>query len=111
MRFQHFQEKGKPVALKTAVYGVFKTPTEFLEEAVNLRHPFNLPISGDVDNVEAMAKVLQMGKLGTMRFRLEQLQKYGALASSLEKDEKHLHESMHEDLRSVMEPKRLLLFK
>ena len=111
VRFQHFQEKGKPDALKTAVYGVFRTPTEFLEEAVNLRHPFNLPISGDVDNIEAMAKVLQLGKLGTMRFRLKQLQKYRALAASLENEEKRLHETMHEDLKLVMESKRLLLFK
>ena len=111
VRFQHFQEKGKPDALKTAVYGVFRTPTEFLEEAVNLRHPFNLPISGDVDNAEAMAKVLQLGKLGTMRFRLKQLQKYRALASSLENEERCLHDAMHEDLKMVMESKRLLLFK
>ena len=111
VRFQHFQEKGKPVAMKTAVYGVFRTPEEFLSEALKLRHPFNVPISGDVDNVEAMAKVLKLGKLGTMRFRLKQVQKYRALASSLDADEKRLHESMPDDLKSVMGSKRLLLFK
>ena len=111
VRFQHFQEKGKPVAMKTAVYGVFRTLEEFLSKALKLRHPFNVPISCNVDNVEAMAKVLQLGKLGTMRFRLKQVQKYRALASSLDADEKRVHESMPNDLKSVMGSKRLLLFK
>jgi hypothetical protein len=111
VRFQHVQETGKPVAMKTAVFGVFRTPEEFLSEALKLRHPFNVPISGDVDNVEAMAKVLQLGKLGTMKFRLQQVQKYRALASSLDSAEKQLHENMADDLKLVMGSKRLLLFK
>ena len=109
--FQHIHQQGKPDAVKTGIYGVFRTPTEFLQEAMGLRHPFNLPVSGDVDNIEAMAKVLQLGKLGTMKFRLQQVKKYRDLAAVLEVDEKKLHNEMHPDLQVVMSSKRLLLFK
>ena len=111
VRFQHIHERGCPDALKTAVYGVFRTPQEFLNEALGLRHPFNLPVSGDGDNIETIAKVLQLGKLGTMKFRLQQVQKYRALASELAGEEKLLHDNMHPDLQSVMRQKRILLFK
>ena len=111
VRFQHIHERGSPDAKKTAEYGVFRTPQEFLQEALQLRHPFNLPVSGDVDNIEAISKVLQMGKLGTMKFRLQQVQKYRKLASEMEEDEKLLHSNMHPDLQSVMRPKRILLFQ
>ena len=46
VRFQHIHEKGSPDAVKTAVYGVFRTPQEFLQEALQMRHPFNLPCVG-----------------------------------------------------------------
>ena len=50
-------------------------------------------------------------KLGTMKFRLQQVQKYRKLASEMEEDEKLLHSNMHPDLQSVMRPKRILLFQ
>ena len=68
-------------------------------------------MSGDVDNIEAISSVLQMGKLGTMKFRLQQVQKYRKLAADLEEDERLLHSNMHPDLQSVMRPKRILLFQ
>lgn len=111
VRFQHIQQKGCPDALKTAIYGVFRTPQEFLSEAMGLRHPFNLPVSDDADNIETIAKVLQMGKLATMKYRLQQLQKYRTLASELEPQETLLHADMHPDLQTVMQPKRILLFQ
>ena len=111
VRFQHIHERGSPDAKKTAVDGVFRTPQEFLHEALRLRHLFNLPVSGDVDNIEAISQVLQMGKLGAMKFRLQQVQKYRKLASELEEEEKLLHSNMHPDLQSVMRPKRILLFQ
>ena len=49
--FQHLQQKGEPDELKTAIYGVFRTPEEFLQEACSIRHPFNIPVSEDVDNI------------------------------------------------------------
>ena len=70
-----------------------------------------MPVSGDVDNIETIAKVLQLVKLGTMKFRLQQVQKYRALASELEGEEKLLHDNMHPDLQSAMRQKRILLFK
>jgi len=63
-------------------------------------------VSGDVDNIETIAKVLQLVKLGTMKFRLQQV-----LASELEGEEKLLHDNMHPDLKSAMRQKRILLFK
>ena len=111
IRFQHVQERGSSDAAKLALFGAFRTPEEFLEEARGLRHPFNLPVSDDWDNVEAMSRILQMGKLGTMKYRLRQVLKYRKLASSLEEEEKQLHASMQADVRVVMASKRLLLFK
>eukprot|EP00435_Cladocopium_sp_Y103_P023589 s953_g5.t1 len=66
--FQHIQERGSSDALKTAVYGVFHSPEEFLQVACTLRHPFNVPVSTDVDNIRAIAKILELGKLGVMKY-------------------------------------------
>eukprot|EP00435_Cladocopium_sp_Y103_P001953 s3084_g1.t1 len=111
IRFQHIQGKGDADAMKTALYGVFRTPEEFLEEALKLRHPFNIPVSNDLDNLESIAKVLQLGKLGVMKFRLQQLQKYRELADTFEEEENELRTGMHPDLRAIMSTKRLLLFR
>ena len=111
IRFQHVQERGSPDAAKLALFGVFRTPEEFLEEARGLCHPYNIPVSADLDNLEAMSRILQLGKLGTMKYRLRQALKYRKLASSPEEEEKQLHNSMQSDVRAVMASKRWLLFK
>eukprot|EP00435_Cladocopium_sp_Y103_P072170 s444_g39.t1 len=109
--FQHFKQEGSQDALKTAVYGIYRTPEEFLEEALQLRHPFNIPVSTDSDNIQALAGILKLGKLGVMKFRLEQVQKYRKLADTLAHEEQELHNSMQPDVARIMNSKRLLLFK
>lgn len=109
--FQHKHEVGNKDATKTAVYGIFHTPEEFLQQAYQLRHPFNIPVASDVDNLEALAKTLQLGKLEVMKHRLGQIKKYRDLAASLEAEERCLQSSLNPDVGRIMASKRLLLFK
>ena len=109
--FQQNHEAGRPDAEKQAIYGVFRTPEEFLEEVCKLRHPYNIPIAADMDNLDAMTKVMQLGKIGTMKYRLSQVFKYRGIAAQLEKEEAELHQRMQPDIGAVMASKRLLLFR
>ena len=109
--FQHIQQMGTEDAKKTAIFGVFHTPEEFLQQACLLRHPFNIPVAADVDNLKALAEVLRLGKLGVMKHRLEQIKKYRDLATALELQESELKRQMHPEVALIMAPKRLLLFR
>ena len=102
---------GNKDATKTAVYGIFHTPEEFLQQAYKLRHPFNIPVASDYDNLDALSKILRMGKLGVMKHRLGQIKKYRDLAASLESEERCLQDSLNPDVGRIMASKRLLLFK
>ena len=109
--FQHVVKEGKTDAEKVAIYRVYRTPEEFLQEALKLRHPFNIPVSNDLDNISAISQILSLGKLGVMKVRLERLIHYKRLAESLEAGENELKSAMRPDLRKIMGAKRLLLFK
>ena len=111
VNFQHVLQEGGVDAEKCAVYGVHRTPQEFLDEALKLRHPFNIPVANDFDNINTISKILSLGKLGVMKARVERLLHYKRLAVSLESQESALKDSMHPDVRTIMNPKRLLLFR
>ena len=111
VNFQHVVKGGKSDAEKVATYGVYRTPEEFLKETLKLRHPFNIPVSNDLDNISAISQILSLGKLGVMKVRLERLIHYKRLAESLEVSENELKSAMRPDVRKIMGTKRLLLFK
>ena len=69
-------------------FGVLRSPERFLQDALQLTHPFDNPL-----------------------IVLGQLRKYLRLAVELSSDEARLHEGLRPDLEPVLQGKRLLLFK
>ena len=63
VNFQHVLQEGGVDAEKCAVYGVHRTPQEFLDEALKLRHPFNIPVANDFDNINTIARFCHLESL------------------------------------------------
>lgn len=103
-------ENGEEGRLKVT-YGVYFNPKEFVEKALSLRHPFDVPLPLEAANMESIAFILQNSPADVCKFRVRQLEHYISRARALQNDEKCLHDSMCEEIKPVMESKRLLLFK
>ena len=97
-------------ATPEAVFGVYRTPGEFFRIASEIRHPFDTPLPIEDANLKAIQALVEKGPHFVAHFRVEQLKKNMALARNLEPKERLLKESMHPDVRQVMQSKRLLLF-
>ena len=89
---------------------MYRTPGEFFRIASEIRHPFDTPLPIEDANLKAIQALVEKGPHFVANFRVEQLKKYMALARNLEPKERLLKESMHPDVRQVMQSKRLLLF-
>ena len=92
-------------------HGVFHTPEVFLEKSLKIAHPFDSPVSMDAPNMRATANILSEGVEGIKAKRKAALDYYRARKVALQKDELALKAKMHPDVRGVMQPKNLLLFK
>jgi hypothetical protein len=93
------------------IYGRFRTPGEYIAEAVTVKHPFDT-ITGLSDITKtALYNVLSLGPVGISKKRLLTLQKIRNWKNELESDEKSLHDSMPFHLKRVLEGKNLLLLK
>ena len=95
----------------SVTYGVYFSPCEFVEKALTLKHPFDVPLPLETANMESIAFILEKGPAEVCKFRIKMLEHYIGRAKALQKDEKALHESMCEEIRPVMKSKRLLLFQ
>ena len=47
--------------VREVTYGIFRTPDEFVKEAMKVRHPFDAPSALDDSNIQAMANILSSG--------------------------------------------------
>ena len=52
-----------------ASYGVYFSPTEFLQAAMVLQHPFDIPLSLDISNLRSIATVLEKGPAEMAKFQ------------------------------------------
>ena len=101
-------QKGGAI-LKETTFGIFRTPDAFVTEALKMKHPFEVPTELDASNIQAMANILSSGIDGTQKFRDGVLRHYEHRAACLEKAEQELKDSMHPEVRVIMQDKRLLL--
>ena len=95
----------------SVTYGVYFSPKEFVEKALSLKHPFDVPMPLESANMESIAFILEKGPNEVSRFRISMLEHYIGRAKALHSDELVLHEKMCKDIQPVMASKRLLLFK
>ena len=92
-------------------WGIPFSPSEFVDCAVSAGHPALLEASLPCDLQEAIASAARMTPKQLAKHRLEVLKKWASRAKSLAKAEKAFKESLHPEVRSILAPKRLLLFK
>ncbi|CAJ1459680.1 unnamed protein product, partial [Effrenium voratum] len=88
--------------------GVMKGAKRFLQDALQLTHPFDNPLIVSEQN---RCTISSVSPADAAEWRLGQLRKYLRLAVELSSDEARLHEGLRPDLVPVLQGKRLLLFK
>ena len=93
------------------VFGVYRSPSEFVDVARQLWHPFdelhNLPDS----MIRVLFKHLTSSPWEITRLRIETLERWTRIARSLLPLEADLHDTMHPSVRQILAPKRILLMK
>ena len=93
------------------LYGVYRSPVEFVQSALEARHPIDSSFSIPDMLVQNIAKVLSEGpRLVAARRKLAVL-KVRKLAVQLREQEKQLHQSLDPEMAKLLEGKNLLVWK
>ena len=92
-------------------YGIFRSPAEFVDAALEARHPIDYAFPLPDVLVEAVKQVLEDGPALTNARRKLNLKKIQRQALALKNDEKKLHSELPGKLGQVLEGKNLLLWK
>ena len=92
-------------------YGIFHTPQQFLEKALNLQHPMDSTNHLEEVTQDAIQHVLQTDPKLLKIQRKTAILKLKILSKKLEAEEERVHQNLPESLRCVLKDKRLLLWK
>ena len=92
-------------------FGIFRTPQEFVDEAVKVGHPINNACVLPKVLLEAVRLTKQCCPGELAKKRLQTLRFWLDRASQLKVDEADLHKSLPSSLERILQPKRLLLLK
>ena len=99
--------------LKSAGYevyvGTYRSPQQFVEEALLLQHPFDSDVSICDDLKVAIFRLLTLGPSAVRAEQTAMLDHYTQRAQELESKEKLLHEQLSESRQRVVLGKRFLL--
>ena len=93
------------------VYGVFRTPVEFVDAALTAKHPIDYAFPLPDVLIRAVAKVLEEGPALTNARRVLNLKKVQRLVASFREEEATLHSQLSEGLEAVLKDKNLLAWK
>ena len=93
------------------MFGIFHMPSEFVNLAINLEHPFDV-FTGVPDVVAVnLFNLLVEGPLVIAARRLRKIREWKALAVDLDGDEKAFKQTLHPEVAQVLAGKRILLLK
>ena len=96
----------------TAVtFGIYRSESEFVAQALHLEHPFDLCVAVPDFMLRALAFNLKEGPVGVMKHRIALLQKWSAWKRDLSDEESRLHASMEPGVAAVMRGKHILLLE
>ena len=90
--------------------GVFRTPNEFVNEALGLNHPFDCSSSISDDAKRAIFALFTEGPSGIKAMRNEAFDFYESLGARLEAEEQALHAGLDANRASILNGKKLLIF-
>ena len=91
--------------------GVYHTPSEFIQQAMSLTHPFDRSEGLDDEFILVMFELLSEGFGEVFRRRDVAFAKYESLMRSLENGEYDVHRSLPPEKEEILKDKKLLLFK
>ena len=98
-------KNGEKKDVSLATFGVFRSPFEFLQNAMSLEHPLDNPHTVDKSNLKAIVFIRDHSKAEVLAYRAKQLRKYTRRAAQLASDENLLKQSLDVDARRVLEGK------
>ena len=93
------------------VFGVFREPESFVKEALHLWHPFDSLAQLPDYLVRSLFEQLTLGPAELAKTRLNRLQEWRALASTLNDRERHIRSAMHPNVAKVLGRKRTALLE
>lgn len=94
-----------------STFGVFRSPLEFLQRALELEHTLDNPRTVEKSNLKAILYIRDHAASEVVDFRAKQLRKYMQRALELSEREKELRASLDPDVAKVLSGKRLILFQ
>lgn len=97
-------DEGKDLGV---VLGVFHSPDEWLERALEVEHPFDTSSALPDILIKNIFSVLSKGAVCISKERLTAIESIAALAKANEQKDKEIIESMDPDLRKIMAGKKL----
>ena len=92
-------------------FGVFRSPTEWHQQAKQLSHPSAVVFTSDATFLWTLQEVMKLGRTGLRERRKSVLAHYRERARQLEHREAALHGSLQPSVQKVMATKKLLLMK
>ena len=93
------------------LFGVYRSPIQFVEAALEAKHPVDCALYLPPLLLDNIKTVLKDGPALTSARRKLEILKVRKLALSLQNDEELLHEKLHKDLQPILLGKNLLLWK
>ena len=93
------------------LYGVYRSPAEFVAAALEAKHPIDFACNVPDVLTKNVAKVLSEGPNLVIARRKLAVLKVRKLVLQLQDQEKLLHESLHPEMRRLLEGKNLLAWK
>ena len=97
--------------VREVTYGIFRTPDEFVKEAMKVRHPFDAPSALDDSNIQALASILSSGVEATKSFRRQRIEHYRLRAAALQQAEEELKSTMGPEVLSIVSCKHITLLE
>lgn len=95
----------------TAEIGVWRTPNQFIEQAMQVQHPFDDSSSLDDVNKMNIFLLLTEGPEARATKCKISLEYYKQRAAALQEEENLIHRQLDEDRQRIVEGKRFLLFE
>ena len=92
-------------------FGIFRSPKQWLDDAVHLKHPFDLYHAVPDALLRVVFDVLTLGPVEIALRRAATLKRWVSIAHKLEKEETELKQNMEPGVESILRPKRILLMQ
>ena len=93
------------------VAGVYRTPEEYVSEALQISHPMDCTNAVPENLKRAAEFIVENSPVDVCRFRLHQLKIAADLAQEMSALEQRLHDEMEENVGRILKSKKVLLFE